>query len=88
MKSYWGTGEADCHTSDIGHWFAMTHYMKCGRRDDVGIVPYELGFPLPYYFITRRATRIKSSLPKITGTGYTGLASASAQAAIWGRSSG
>lgn len=32
--------------------------------------------------ITRRATRIKSSLPKITGTGYTGLASASAQAAI------
>lgn len=30
--------------------------------------------------ITRRATRIKSSLPKITGTGYAG--SASAQAAI------
>lgn len=30
--------------------------------------------------ITRRATQIKSSLPKITGTGYTGLASA--QAAI------
>ena len=38
--------------------------------------------------ITRRAARIKSSLLKITGTGYTGLASASAQAAIWGRSSG
>ena len=25
-----GTGDADCHTSDIGHWFAMTHYKKCG----------------------------------------------------------
>ena len=42
---------------------------------------------LPFLFliakvhgITRRAMRIKSSLPKITGTGYTG--SASAQAAI------
>ena len=21
-------GDADCHTSDIGHWFAMTHYWK------------------------------------------------------------
>ena len=23
-------GGTDCHTSDIGHWFAMTHYKKCG----------------------------------------------------------
>lgn len=28
--------------------------------------------------ITRRTMRIKSSLPKVTGTGYTGSASASA----------
>ena len=26
-----GTGDADCHTSDIGHWFAMTGFCKeCG----------------------------------------------------------
>ena len=24
------TRRTDCHTSDIGHWFAMTHYKKCG----------------------------------------------------------
>ena len=24
----------DCHTSDIGHWFAMTHYKKCGVSPD------------------------------------------------------
>ena len=22
-------GEADCHTSDIGHWFAMTCFVRC-----------------------------------------------------------
>ena len=29
-----GTGVTDCHTSDIGHWFAMTGglYMGCGAR--------------------------------------------------------
>ena len=29
-KGALGTGDADCHTSDIGHWLAMTHCMKCG----------------------------------------------------------
>ena len=30
-----GTGDADCHTSDIGHWFAMTgFFMKCGVSPD------------------------------------------------------
>ena len=47
------------------------------EADEKGFVPLAKA-----YGITRRATRIKSSLPKITGTGYTGLASASAQAAI------
>ena len=23
-----GTGDADCHTSDIGHWFAMTRFLQ------------------------------------------------------------
>ena len=37
-------GDADCHTSDIGHWFAMTgffHELRCksGRRVE-GIPPY------------------------------------------------
>ena len=31
-----GTGVTDCHTSDIGHWFAMTHCKECGKRADVG----------------------------------------------------
>ena len=37
-----GTGETDCHTSDIGHWFAMTGIFTRGAvgRDDVGIVPH------------------------------------------------
>ena len=34
----------DCHTSDVGHWFAMTEILIRGAavnmRDDVGIVPY------------------------------------------------
>ena len=34
------TRRTDCHTSDIGHWFAMTHYKKCIGRADVGIGPY------------------------------------------------
>ena len=29
-----GGGGTDCHTSDIGHWFAMTHYKKCGVSPD------------------------------------------------------
>ena len=33
-KGAQGTGDADCHTSDIGHWFAMTHYKKCGVNPD------------------------------------------------------
>ena len=28
------TRRTDCHTSDIGHWFAMTHYKKCGVSPD------------------------------------------------------
>ena len=28
------TRRTDCHTSDIGHWFAMTHYKKCGISPD------------------------------------------------------
>ena len=39
-----GDGETDCHTSDIGHWFAMTgffHELRCksGRRGE-GTPPY------------------------------------------------
>ena len=26
------TRDADCHTSDIGHWFAMTHRNSCGGK--------------------------------------------------------
>ena len=26
-----GDGDADCHTSDIGHWFAMTHCPQEGK---------------------------------------------------------
>ena len=25
----WGT---DCHTSDVGHWFAMTHGKECDTK--------------------------------------------------------
>ena len=25
-------GETDCHTSDIGHWFAMTNYQPCVKQ--------------------------------------------------------
>ena len=28
------TRRTDCHTSDIGHWFAMTYYKKCGVSPD------------------------------------------------------
>ena len=39
-----GDGDADCHTSDIGHWFAMTgffHELRCksGQRVE-GTPPY------------------------------------------------
>ena len=39
-----GDGETDCHTSDIGHWIAMTgffHELRCksGRRVE-GTPPY------------------------------------------------
>ena len=27
-KGAMGTGDADCHTSDIGHWFAMTGFFQ------------------------------------------------------------
>ena len=30
------TGDADCHTSDIGHWFAMTGYKKCSEAGRCG----------------------------------------------------
>ena len=37
-------GDADCHTSDIGHWFAMTGSFTWSAvgRADVGIGPYGL----------------------------------------------
>ena len=43
-------GGTDCHTSDIGHWFAMTHYKKCGAspggRTEAS-APTE-GFPIEF----------------------------------------
>ena len=36
-----GTEVTDCHTSDIGHWLAMTHCKECVGAD-VGIGPYEV----------------------------------------------
>ena len=36
--------ETDCHTSDIGHWFAMTRNERTrGGRSDLGIAPYATG---------------------------------------------
>ena len=38
-----GTRDADCHTSDIGHWFAMTPFTRGAvqhRRADRGVRPY------------------------------------------------
>ena len=41
-----GDGDADCHTSDIGHWFAMTGFFTRSRckagRADRGVRPYGL----------------------------------------------
>ena len=41
-----GTGDADCHSSDIGHWFAMTGFFTRSRckagRADRGVRPYGL----------------------------------------------
>ncbi len=34
QESLWST---DCHTSDIGHWFAMTHYKKLGANPGGGL---------------------------------------------------
>ena len=39
-----GTGVADCHTSDIGHWFAMTGFpwsVVHGRRATARVAPTE-----------------------------------------------
>ena len=33
----WGT---DCHTSDVGHWFAMTHGKECGATGEIEPHPY------------------------------------------------
>ena len=38
-----GTGEADCHTSDIGHWFAMTDNKKYGAKSAGGVEPRPYG---------------------------------------------
>ena len=31
-----GMGDADCHTSDIGHWFAMTWFFKGNGAKSAG----------------------------------------------------
>ena len=50
-----GTGEADCHTSDIGHWFAMTWFFAGGAWQVVPCAVAHIGATLRRLMVKKRA---------------------------------
>ena len=43
VGAVWGRDITDCHTSDVGHWLAMTGVCgECGARRHTWVPPYRV----------------------------------------------